>query len=120
MNTTNTYRTLLKLIKPITARNNNTVWESYLKSQYAVLDSPSSSLDLKTRQSDAEALVSYMSACQTHKEMIERYWPTSDMSGEEKLRQTANTVGFSLPTKYTDEQLGLKKVLDGLSNKESS
>ena len=28
---------------------------------------------------------------------MERYWPTSTLTAEEKLKRTANTVGFNLP-----------------------
>jgi hypothetical protein len=77
-------QTLLKLVEPITARNSNRLWELNFISRYS---SPEIG-----KPKDIEALISYFSASQAHKEMIQRYWPVSEMTPEEKIKKTANTV----------------------------
>lgn len=98
------YRQLLKLTKALTLKNNNPLWVN------AVTDPSQPPL----KQPDLNALVSYLDACNNHKKMMELYWPVSDLTSEQKLTRTANTVGFALPEKFTDEQLGLgkKSMLD--------
>ncbi|KAJ3305604.1 hypothetical protein HDV03_001249 [Kappamyces sp. JEL0829] len=45
-------------------------------------------------------VLAYLKASQTHKDMMERYWPTAALTPEEKLKRTANAVGFNLPQEY--------------------
>jgi hypothetical protein len=46
---------------------------------------------------DAKAIYSLFTAKNNHQEMLERYWPNSDMDPSEKLAKTAQRVGLKLP-----------------------
>ena len=39
----------------------------------------------------------YLESHRVHKELMNQYWPTSTLTNQEKLKRTANKVGFELP-----------------------
>lgn len=51
---------------------------------------------------DAEDSLVYLRSNRQYKELMDRYWPTSDLTTQEKLKRTANTVGFSLPETHIE------------------
>ena len=51
---------------------------------------------------EARNVLTYLESSREHKRLREMYWPTSNLSSEEKLKRTANVVGFNLPKKMED------------------
>ncbi|KAI8911645.1 hypothetical protein EDD86DRAFT_188647 [Gorgonomyces haynaldii] len=88
------YRSISKLIRPLSQKNGNMVWQQHLEARFRV----------GGKQSDALALYSFLEANKNHKEMMERYWPTSGLSNEEKLQKTAERVGLQLPKTFLDQE----------------
>lgn len=65
--------------------------------QFALVAAAHKNGSSKLADSDVDAVGAYFGASQKHQDMIDRYWPTSNLTPEEKLKRTANTVGFDLP-----------------------
>ena len=80
-------------LNQITKINNNSLWETHLKERIRLGGNPA----------DATAVTEYLTAVSTHKELMARYWPATDLSPDEKLMRTANRVGLNLPKMFSEE-----------------
>jgi TfoX/Sxy family transcriptional regulator of competence genes len=50
--------------------------------------------NLNERQ--VQAVVEYLEATRKHQELVDRYWPSSQVSSSELLEKTANRVGLTI------------------------
>lgn len=79
---------MLKLAKEIqnqlVMKNQNSFWLTEL-SKY------------ERNPQDALNLLTYFESNRKHHEMMNLYFPASSLSPEEKIKRTANKVGFNLP-----------------------
>ncbi|KAI8899919.1 hypothetical protein BC833DRAFT_518934, partial [Globomyces pollinis-pini] len=83
------FKGLLKEVNiQLVARNQNKYWKDQLIDAYKSNN--------RTEQ-DAKDILTYFTSNRNHREMMERYWPVSTLTPEEKIKRTANKVGFSLP-----------------------
>ncbi|GAA5975288.1 hypothetical protein JCM11641_005922 [Rhodosporidiobolus odoratus] len=51
-------------------------------------------------RTDVENMVLFLQARRIHKELVDRYNPTHDMSEAERIEATANRVGLTSPQEY--------------------
>ncbi|GAA5844063.1 hypothetical protein JCM11251_003012 [Rhodosporidiobolus azoricus] len=59
--------------------------------------------DAKRFTTDVENMVLFLKARRLHKELVDRYNPTHDMSEAERIEKTANRVGLTSPLEFDAE-----------------
>ncbi|KAJ3159726.1 hypothetical protein HDU86_001376 [Geranomyces michiganensis] len=92
------YRGILREVsKQYTPRNKNRMWHDEVVATFKSGAGATDAVDVRNRILRAKNLHAFMTSNRTHRELVERYWPVSGMTEGEKLKRTANTVGFSLP-----------------------
>ncbi|KAJ3174074.1 hypothetical protein HDU88_000041 [Geranomyces variabilis] len=92
------YRGILREVsKQYTPRNNNRMWHNEVVATFKSGAGATDAVDVRNRILQAKNFHAFMTSNRTHRELVERYWPVSGMTEGEKLKRTANTVGFSLP-----------------------
>ncbi|KAJ3276429.1 hypothetical protein HDV01_005052 [Terramyces sp. JEL0728] len=88
-------RTLYKnILREIQRFPNPQYYKLHLKEQFKIRS------DLQ----EAKNIYDLLLANRTHTEMMERYWPASQLSDSEKLQRTANKVGFNLPKTFAESK----------------
>ncbi|KAI8923420.1 hypothetical protein BC831DRAFT_471174 [Entophlyctis helioformis] len=94
-----TYRGILREVtKQYVRFNGNLFWRQQVMATYRMRASKDVEPKvLRGFVTDGENLLSYLRSGREHKEMMERYWPTSGLTTSEKLTKTANKVGFAMP-----------------------
>jgi hypothetical protein len=83
---------MLKLAREIrnqlVKKNGNKSWLKELKV---------GSKNERNNERDSNDLFTYLQANRIHHEMIQQYYPASTLTPAEKIKRTANRVGFNLP-----------------------
>ncbi|KAJ3377356.1 hypothetical protein HDU92_008420 [Lobulomyces angularis] len=116
--TTQIFRKILKALP----KTINPSFKSSLKTQIrnTRLDS------INYNKKDLTNLSTFLNSSKKHSELSELYWPSQELTREEKLKRTANKVGFTLdfkklPHDLTEKELELnasKRLEDELKDKE--
>ncbi|TPX60003.1 hypothetical protein PhCBS80983_g02058 [Powellomyces hirtus] len=95
------YRGILREVsRQYTARNQNRMWHDEIVAGFKSGVQLSNPAQIQIRLTRARNLHAFLRSNRTHRELVERYWPISSMTEEEKLSRTANTVGLSLPKMF--------------------
>ncbi|KAI9093016.1 hypothetical protein DFS34DRAFT_631287 [Phlyctochytrium arcticum] len=98
------YRGILREIgKQFTIRNGNRVWHTEAVRKFrngAQLTHPN---QIQESLMDARNILHFLQSNRTHRELIERYWPSHNLTGDERLTRTANTVGLQLPKMFGED-----------------
>ncbi|EGF81009.1 hypothetical protein BATDEDRAFT_24622 [Batrachochytrium dendrobatidis JAM81] len=93
-----TYRGLLREVnRQFVVKNNNSFWRMQVIAQFRIgkgITDPSRAL-AKRRQ--AQNVLMYLKSSREYKELMERYWPVSTLTEQEKIAKTANRVGLAVP-----------------------
>ncbi|KAI9017526.1 hypothetical protein BC832DRAFT_521788, partial [Gaertneriomyces semiglobifer] len=93
-----TFRGILREVsKQYTPRNNNRLWHNEVVSQFRAGSTLTDENAIRQKLMDAQNVLIFMRSNREHRDLMDRYWPTTGLSNEEKLTRTANTVGLSLP-----------------------
>ncbi|KAI8817200.1 uncharacterized protein EV422DRAFT_542855 [Fimicolochytrium jonesii] len=91
---------LREVSKQYTRRNNNKLWHNEVVTKFRAGAAERDPSVVATNVGHAKNVYAFMRSNRSHREMVERYWPISGLTEEEKLTRTANTVGLSLPKMF--------------------
>ncbi|GAA5880107.1 hypothetical protein JCM8547_006192 [Rhodosporidiobolus lusitaniae] len=58
--------------------------------------------EAKRFETDVANMTLFLSARRVHKELVDRYNPTHDMTEAERIEKTANRVGLNVPQEYDE------------------
>ncbi|TPX71091.1 hypothetical protein SpCBS45565_g01300 [Spizellomyces sp. 'palustris'] len=110
-----TYRGILREVsKQYTHRNKNRVWHNEVVARFRAGATLSDPVTIEESVKDARNILTFMRSNREHRNLVERYWPATGLSNEEKLTRTANTVGLSLPKMFGAEEIQEGPVAAGL------
>ncbi|KZO95638.1 hypothetical protein CALVIDRAFT_538034 [Calocera viscosa TUFC12733] len=62
----------------------------------------SESLTPQEREKDAQNTLTFLRSQRTHKDLLQRYNPLSDLTPEERVRATARRVGLDTPVEHVE------------------
>ncbi|KAL2913786.1 hypothetical protein HK105_206665 [Polyrhizophydium stewartii] len=95
---TATYRAILREVnKQYVRRNGNQFWSAQVKAGFRKGAAATDTAEVHARRRDAENLLTYLQSNREYKELMERYWPSSSLTPQEKIERTANRVGLTAP-----------------------
>ncbi|KAI8803982.1 hypothetical protein BJ742DRAFT_469801 [Cladochytrium replicatum] len=85
----------------ITKRNGNPVFRNAVLRLHRV--PVSSPQEGQQRLKDAQDFLTYLKSSREHEELMQKYWPTTGLTSEEKLQRTVNRVGLTMPKLFVEE-----------------
>ncbi|KAJ3037685.1 hypothetical protein HDV00_001407 [Rhizophlyctis rosea] len=113
-----TFRGILREIsRQYTARNNNPMWRDAALIEFRMGAKLSDQTEVARAIHNLRDMYTYLRSCREHREMMQRYWPITALTEEQKLARTAGTVGLQLPKMMDDEAWA--KLNAGKDGKES-